>query len=279
MIDLVNNNADNTIGKLKLLYEFDSLKSSVITSKALVEKQDVEISEKNKSIQQTYLFSITLAVFLFLVIYFLVIQRKLTKKMNIANLELQNSNNNYELVVRESNHRIKNNLQMILSMLELDKGNISDEGIDVLTNISAKISTITALHRILDFKEHNQRVLLKAYFEEIISYYTDLSKNKINFITDFANPEIKSERIIYFGLILNEMLSNTIKHRKNQEEVIIQVLKDEDKYIFIYRDNSNFKEFTRNSGINLIEGLIKHSGGINYVFNPTFGEYKFYFND
>lgn len=277
MIDLVNNNADNAVGQLKLLYEFDSLKSNINHSKELVSKRDIVIKEKNKRIQHTIILSISLIVLLILVVYFLIEQRKLTNQMNVTNLELQNSNHNYELLVRESNHRIKNNLQMITSMLELDKENVNKEGLDILANISAKISTITALHRILNFEEHNQKVVLKTYFDEIITYYDDLSKNKITFNTDFVNAEIHSERVIYFGLVLNEMLSNTLKHRKSQDEIIIQVLKADDKYVFIYRDNSDFKSFTKSNGIQLIEGLISRFGGVNLVMTPKFGEYKFYF--
>jgi two-component sensor histidine kinase len=279
MIDMVNKNADNAVGQLKLRYEFDSLKSNINHSKELVSKRDIVIKEKNKRIQHTIIFSISLVVLLILVVYFLIDQRKLTKKVNVTNLELKHSNHNYELLVRESNHRIKNNLQMITSMLELDKANVNKEGLDILTNISAKISTITALHRILNFKEHNQKVLLKIYFNEIINYYNNLTQNANIINADFTNIEVQSERIIYFGLILNEMLSNTIKHRKVKDEIIIQVLKTDNSFVFIYRDNSNYNSFTKNNGIQLIEGLIVRLDGIKLAFNPTLGEYKFYFNE
>lgn len=278
-VDMVNKNADNAINKMKLLYEFDSLTTSIKHSKNLLDKQNTVIDEKNKSITQTVIFSVILVLLLAVLTYLFVRQRKLTQQVFETNGELKLSNNNYELLIKESNHRIKNNLQMILSMLELDKSQLDKGESDLLNRVSAKISTITALHRLLDFKEHNQKVMLRNYFDEIISYYSDLTKQKQDFTLEITNLEMESERIIYFGLLLNEMISNTLKHRRLEGDILIQVVSFEKKYIFTYRDNSNFESFTKGNGVKLIEGLIRRFGGTDFIFNPVLGEYKFYFNE
>jgi two-component sensor histidine kinase len=279
MIDKVSKNADNTIGKLKLLYEFDSLKADLNLNKGIVVQKDLVIQEKNRRIYGNILFSLILGVLALISILLFIRHKKLSKKMNLANRALQYSNHNYELLIKESNHRIKNNLQMILSIIELEKKVDNEEEHILLRNISSKILTIAALHRILDFKEHNQKVKLPVYFIEIIQYFEDLSKNKIVFTTDFENVKLQSERIIYFGLVLNELISNTLEHSASKNEVVIQVLKSDKNYIFIYRDNSDFGEFTKNNGINLIENLIGRFGGTDLKFTPQLGEYKFYFNE
>lgn len=168
---------------------------------------------------------------------------------------------------------------MILSIIELNKEDADLENKNLLTNISSKILTISALHKILDFKEHNQKVELRTYFNEIIEYFNALSTNKTMFSTDFTDLKIRSERIVYFGLILNELISNTLKHRHSEDNIIIQVLKSENSYIFIYRDNSNFGEFEKHSGVNLVEDLIVRFGGSDLKFDDKLGEYKFYFNE
>jgi two-component sensor histidine kinase len=279
MIDAVNKNADNTIEKLKLLYEFDSLKADLNLNKGVVAQKDLVIQEKNQKISENIVFSVILGFLTLISILLFIRQRKLSKKMNYSNEALQYSIHNYELLIKESNHRIKNNLQMILSIIELEKKIKNEARNNLLTSISSKILTIAALHRILDFKEHNQKVKLRKYFSEIIHYFEDLSKNEVVFSVDFANPKIQSERIIYFGLILNELISNTLEHRSSKHEIIIQVLKTENDYIFIYRDNSDFGEFTNKSGIDLIENLIGRFGGTKLEFNPKLGEYKFNFNE
>lgn len=272
-------NADNTVSKMKVLYEFDSLNAAIFHNKNMLTQRDLVIQEKSKSINQNIVFSIILGILILILIALFFNQMKLAKRKKIVNTALQESNRNYQLLIKESNHRIKNNLQMILSIIALDIENATGENKQTLYNISAKISTITALHRILNFEEHNQKVELRTYFENIIEYYNNLSGKEITFSTDFAKVKIPSERIIYFGLILNELISNTIKHRATKEDVIIQVLKSDESNIFIYRDSSNFGNFVKNNGITLIEDLISRFGGNDFTFNPNTGEYKFYFHE
>ncbi len=278
MIDAVNNNADNTIGKLKLLYEFDSLKADLNQNREVIAQKDLMIVEKNRRIMGNVFFSVVLVILSLILIVLFLKQRRLTRKMNVTNRALNQSNHNYQLLIKESNHRIKNNLQMILSIIELDKEGNNHKSQVLLGNISSKILTIAALHRVLNFEEHNQKVELKKYFNEIIEYFQDLSKEKVKFISDFTNLEIKSERIIYFGLVLNEMISNTLKHRCTKEDIFIQVQKTENSFEFTYKDCSEFPlNYDKHSGINLIEDLIVRFGGVDLKFNSRIGEYKFYF--
>lgn len=279
MIDAVNNNKDDAIGKLKLLYEFDSLKADINLNRDVIAQKDLSIMEKNRRISENIIFSIVLGALTIVLIFLFLKQRRLVKTLNTSNSELNTSNHNYQLLIKESHHRIKNNLQMILSIIELDKLDAESENRDLLTNISTKILTIAALHKILDFKEHNQKVELRTYFTELIQYFEDLSKNKIEFLTDFSDLKIQSEKIVYFGLILNELISNTLKHRSSEDNIIIQVLKSENSHIFIYRDNSNFGEYSKHSGINLVEDLINRFGGFDLKFDKNLGEYKFYFHE
>lgn len=87
----------------------------------VVAQQNLVIDEKNRRILGNILFSVILAFFALTLVFLFLRQRKLGKKMNITSSALQSSNHNYELLIKESHHRIKNNLQMILSIIELEK--------------------------------------------------------------------------------------------------------------------------------------------------------------
>lgn len=278
-IDGLYKNRDHLIDKMKLLYQFESLKQDIQQKKESVAQKNIIIYQKNRYIIVIIVFSVVLFIILALLVFMLIKQRRLANKNQLVRQELEVSNHNFQLLNKESNHRIKNNLQMILSMIALDMEKREKNQQQLLKNISSKIATISALHKILDFKEHNQKVALKAYFSEIIEYFNDFTQNKIMLSTDFANPKIRSERIVYLGLILNELLSNTIEHRKHKEDIVFQVLQTDKNYIFIYRDNSNFGNFKKNKGINLIESLVERFGGDNFKFDPKIGEYKFYFDE
>lgn len=278
MINLTNKNTDNAIGKLKLYYEFDSLKSNISSNKKIVDQQNHIITQKSQQMRQIVFFGIALGILIIILIISIIRQRRLTKRLDKSNLKLKQSNNSYQLLIKESNHRIKNNLQMISSMLELDKSNANEQDAKLLFDISTKISTISALNSILDFTKHNQKISLPVYFKEIISSYQSLNQGNLKFDIDIYNIELRSERIIYFGLILNEMLSNTINHRGKKDEIVIKIIKIDNKNIFRYADQSNFGTYTKNNGISLIEGLVGRFGGENLTLNSQTGEYQFHFN-
>ncbi|WP_165851414.1 sensor histidine kinase [Brumimicrobium aurantiacum] len=272
-------NSDNIIQKLKLLYEFDSLKANIDLNRGIIEQKDLAIIESNKRIKQNIIFSLLLGTLSVILIISLIRQKRLVIFTNKVNKELNKANNNYELLLKESNHRIKNNLQMIMSIIELDKNELPSDENKVLENISSKITTIASLHKLLDFKEHNQKVDLRTYFNEILNYFENFTKKKLKFSTNFSDIKIKSEKIIYFGLVLNEIISNTIQHRGVEGKIEIAVVKEDELYVFTYRDYSSFGKFEKNNGIILIEDLIKRFEGFNYSFNGEIGEYKFYFYD
>lgn len=277
MIDAVNKNADNSIEKLKLLYEFDSLKADLDLKENVLAQKELVIKEKNQRITENVLYSFILGALAIFLVLLLFRQRVLTKRIKNSNLDLNKSNHNYQLLIKESNHRIKNNLQMILSIIELDKKEAQIKSNELLDNISTKIMTISSLHKILDFKEHNQKVILGTYFNEIVEYYQNLTEFKIEFETDFASLEIGSERIVYFGLIINELISNTLKHRKLKDKITIKVISNKNSFTFTYRDNSDFKDFEKANGIFLIENLVNRFAGKEFKFDSQCGEYKFKF--
>lgn len=278
-MEMISKNADNTIEKMKLLYQFDTLQTSVAYNKKLVANQATVIQQNTQRLNQAIIFGVILGVLILILVILFVRQRKFSQKLNKSNIALSKSNLNFELLIKESNHRIKNNLQMILSMLELGKNNASAEEVTLLTTISAKISTITALHRMLNFKEHNQKVSLPTYMNEIVSFYENLHARDLHFNKELTDVYLKSERIIYFGLILNEMISNTIKHAGEESTVNLKVVFLGANYSFTFQDNSNFGEFTKNSGINLIEDLVSRFGGDDFELDANVGMYRFTFNE
>ena len=100
---------------------------------------------------------------------------------------------------------------MIISMLEFTKKGLKKSDSEIIQSMSGKIQTISALHKHLYVDVHNEHVDLNVYFSEILRHYQDIGlKYSVN--QSVCSASIRSERIVYFGLILNEMLSNTLEH-------------------------------------------------------------------
>ena len=75
--------------------------------------------------------------------------------------------------------------------------------------------------------------------------------------------------MIYFGLILNELLANTIKHNNKESfSIKIHVLNDLNKYVFVYEDQQKLPESTEaGTGIQLIKDLVRRVDGDELLIN------------
>ncbi len=207
-------------------------------------------------------------------------ERNLKKSVRQINNQLQVANEKYQMLIVESNHRIKNNLQMVISMLEFAGRDVDPKNTRAIKRMSTKIHTISALHKHLYVDVHNERVNLQTYFGEIIKLYSEISADSLQIDNQFDLVEIRSERIVYFGLIFNEMLSNTIEHCRAQlKQIKIKVHQDNDGYHFDYQDNSPWEDdFKEGTGSILIKQLVQRVGGVNFIFNPNLGQFKFTFH-
>lgn len=193
--------------------------------------------------------------------------------------DIKKANTSYEMLLVESNHRIKNNLQMIISMLEYSGKSLKNENSMAFKNMSGKIHTISVLHKHLYLDVHNGKVELASYFKDIVALYLDFSSSAKNINKSIASCSISSERIVYFGLILNEMLSNSMEHGKSTNmEIEIVVEKHEKGYIFSYQDYSFFDPESKDgTGITLIKQLIKRVEASQFSLDPEKGKYQFKF--
>ncbi|MBI2519060.1 MAG: hypothetical protein HYV97_01525 [Bdellovibrio sp.] len=119
-----------------------------------------------------------------------------------------------EVLLKEIHHRVKNNLQIIQSLLSLQSKNISERNISGLFDASrGRISTIALIHEQLylssdlayiEFKEY-----LKSLMEKIMANHIE---DKVIFSLDMENLILDVNIAIPCALILNELVSNALKH-------------------------------------------------------------------
>ncbi|MBL4709173.1 MAG: sensor histidine kinase, partial [Flavobacteriales bacterium] len=257
-------------------YQFD--KQHLSDSLGFVRQQEldrisheVELEKEAKQKKELFLYFSILLVFCIGIVFLLFRERKLKK-------EVAKANKRYHTLLVESNHRIKNNLQMITSMLEYSGKDIKDKDSLAFKRITGKIHTISALHKHLYLNVHNEKVNIQDYFEEIIMLYQEMTISTKSIKQRFDEAFIESERIIYFGLIFNEMLSNTYEHNSLDTSVSISIVKLKDRYLFSYSDGSKFEPKGANGiGIQLIGQLIDRIEGVNYELDSSTGTYQFEF--
>ncbi|MFT6503037.1 MAG: two-component sensor histidine kinase [Crocinitomicaceae bacterium] len=191
------------------------------------------------------------------------------------------ANDDYQILLVESNHRIKNNLQMVISMLKFASKDLSIENSIAFEKMSGKVKTISALHKELYSDIHNERVDLKAYFFVIMELNDEITSNQFELVANIDTVLIKSERIVYFGLIFNEMLANSIEHQNSPDnKLVITIHRVGNHFHFSYHDNSSFVEGDHaGTGIGLIKQLVKRIKGTNFKLDRQTGRYEFDFHE
>ncbi|MBO6585473.1 MAG: PAS domain S-box protein [Gracilimonas sp.] len=132
-----------------------------------------------------------------------------------------------EVLLQEIHHRVKNNLAIISSLLELQKDNVSQDVEDLLSSSQARIKSIAKVHEKLYESSTLSNIPLDAYIrelsEEIKNAYTSDKKN-IEIQLDVVPFEIDLDEAIPIGLILNELINNAFKHAfKDHKEGVIRI--------------------------------------------------------
>lgn len=165
-------------------------------------------------------------------------------------------------LLKEVHHRIKNNLQLVSSLLSLQIQNIVDSKLlNVFEEAKRRINIIAFLHEDLYNTEDLKNVNIFAYIQRIannsiISNCKD--PENIELIVDVENVSLETDTAIPCGLIINELITNSIKHafKINEKGSITIQLKSGDNNQFILKVNDT------GSGI---------SNDIDYENTNTFG--------
>ena len=171
--------------------------------------------------------------------------KKSNENLNNINQELEKSNNANKVLLKEIHHRVKNNLQIILSLLNLDKRFHSKDTDEILDATANRIKTMALIHektyRSDDLVNVNIEDFIKDSIDNLVNLYgQQINLKKVDY--DLEDCLLNMEVITPIGLILNELFTNTVKYAYNDydvEEKIITVKFSEDNGIatLIFTDN------------------------------------------
>lgn len=128
------------------------------------------------------------------------------------NLEIDRQYRKQKILLKEIHHRVKNNLQIISSMLSLQKYKLNDEKmIDILENSQARIHAISIIHQKLFQQDDLAVVNLNFYLKDLCDSLNYLNPN-IKCSIDAIDLPLNLDIAVPLGLITSEILSNSYKH-------------------------------------------------------------------
>ena len=165
----------------------------------------------------------------------------LSKKLNQTKA-LSNSLDTQKILLRELHHRVKNNLQFIISLYRLKLRSYLDSvGKEKLKEVENNVPSMGKIHDILHSNQTISNLNSSIYFEDLIKEIKRAYPNKnINFFIDTKDLVLNIDQAIYCGLIINELVTNSIKYAFNNENANISIILDTDiekRYLLNISDN------------------------------------------
>jgi len=142
------------------------------------------------------------------------------------NIILDTSLKEKEMLIRETNHRMKNNLSMISSLIKLSAGVDREKMIMNLTN---RIQAFSILYEKLSYSSNeNAKIMLQGYLEDIVDLIIetdDRARDQISYAIAGADFYVALKSASLLGLIINELATNSIQHAFRNMEGVPKAIK------------------------------------------------------
>ncbi len=218
---------DSLLNKEKLLAEALSSKNE-IQSQQLEDQKKLSASLQREMMLQAqrfadekkmrlFFFGASL-IFLLLggLLYFMYMQQRNKNRI------IEKQTENMEVLIKEIHHRVKNNLQIISSLLDLQSLSIRDQSAyTAIREGKNRVQSMALIHQNL-YRDGNIRSInVKDYIQHLVSSLFDsyqIEKNKINLHTDIHPLLLDVDTVVPIGLIVNELISNSLKYAFNHQE-------------------------------------------------------------
>ncbi len=218
-------------------------------------------------------------------------RRALYEKLQENQTAIKKKARENELLLKEIHHRVKNNMQVMSSICHLQSKHIEDEqALGVLQNSSSRIQAMAFVHEHLYSYHTLSEIKENEYFNALVQSTLrvfQVKPEELNFTSSIANTGMDPDTLITLGLILNELMSNSLKHAFGNIQdpgISLRIFRNESgKHKFIYQDNGagipeghsghdadNMGIFLINSFVQRLDGTIEIDGSSGTTVQITF---------
>lgn len=186
--------------------------------------------------------------------------------------KLEESLKEKEILLSEIHHRVNNNLQIIIGLLELQQnGTGTDVSGDLIPKTQNQIRSIALIHEHLYSSNNFSEIDIETYISDLVKYISGvykLDQNQIELTADIVTMKVPYEKAVTLGLIISEIFTNSIKHafpdgREGRISVSAEV--SQGKLVIELSDNgiglAENEEMKNGTGLRLIENLTAQLGG------------------
>ena len=214
---------------------------------------ELELHKKNaelalaKSANQLNLFIsgfILLIVLSGFIFYRFQVKKKTSEILSQKNQLITKALEERETLLQEIHHRVKNNLQIISSLLKLQARNLSDEAaIDAVKEGESRVKSMALIHQRLYSADDVRGVNVQEYFESLmIEIFQTFGVSTINHQIKTGNIKLDIDTMIPLGLIVNELITNALKYafEENKKGKLYIEIEEKGEHLWVeVRDNGS----------------------------------------
>ncbi len=252
-------------------------KTEQLESQYWLDRKDANIrilELENESKQRTVIIlsvgSFILLGLLFFVYRLQMLRKKAYQKVAEQRDIIEKREKEKALLLKELNHRVKNNLQMVSSMFSLQAGQFRGEpAADALVAARRRIDALMLIHQKLYREDVDTHIKLADYIKELSDNLVYGFGKEVDLKLNLSDDKLYIDSAIPLGIIINELLTNSLKYASDGKALTISVdLKQEnDKLHLVLADNGpGFPEGhdikkSRSLGLKLVHSLIRQLQG------------------
>lgn len=269
------------ISSLQVEFESEKKDKNINLLQQQAKVQEIQI-QKDTVIRSVFIGSfLVLILFLALLYNGFRLKKKKNEELEIKRQQIEEQNElnkkmliEKEWLLKEIHHRVKNNLQIVISLLNTQSAYLDNEdALLAIQNSQHRMHAMSLIHQKLYQSDNLANIDMSWYIYELISYMKECfgTHEKINFILDTEKVYLDVAQAVPLGLIINEAINNAIKYAFPEDkkgDVYIELKNtSENNYKLIIADNGigvpeNFNTIERKSlGVNLMIGLSEQIDG------------------
>lgn len=249
-----------------------------IESLYLLEKKetDIQLLQKANHAKQLQLLLLTAGVSVLLILLFILYRLQYSRKKAYQKVSQQKStieqrDQEKAILLRELNHRVKNNLQMISSMFSLQARQLKGQpAAEELEAARRRVDSLMLIHQKLYTRDRDidTHIRLKEYITELVDNLTFGMEEQVNTQIYVDDVTIHIDVAIPIGLIINELVTNSLKHATNQCSETNKKLK---LSLLLFENLSNVHLIISDNGAGIPDTNIPrhHSIGLKLIHSLT----------
>jgi len=213
---------------------------------------------------------------------------KANVELERQNIEIIDQHKHLQILLKEIHHRVKNNLQIVSSLMSLQAGNENDERLSLFLNESKRrVEAIALIHEKLYKGDKVNRVDFNSYLEDLMNSQKVMNP-RVQCSLKSKDVTLNLDTAVPLGLIISELFANSIKHAFHNIEdpkLSVELLDSGEGFELVVQDNGiglpkDFNPTTLSSlGFEIINALTSQINGRIEYSNENGAKFHIYFQE